>query len=180
MIEEKKYIQKALENANYIVFQNAGGILNCMAFEDTTKFGFIFLYSETSALLKNWKKDGDKIVDKFKFQIRNSGDKSWNIYLVFLSLEKANEKERVQLSKIEEDLTGTRKIAQSVVSDEDGIRGGLLSLLEIQNPPVIEPVDIEQEIRKRTSELPSKAIDAFFNNAQSDELIRLMGVSHEA
>ena len=53
-------------------------------------------------------------------------------------------------------------------------------MLEIQNPPVIEPVDIEQEIRKRTSELPSKAIDAFFNNAQSDELIRLMGVSHEA
>ena len=180
MIEEKKYIQRALENANYSIFQNAGDNPNCLAFEDDTKFGFIFLYSKTASLLESWTNDSDSIIDKFKFQIRNSCEKSWNIYLVFLSLEKASEKERVQLSKIEEDLTGTRKIAQSVVPDEDGLRCGLLSLLEIQNPPVIEPVDIELEIRKRTTELPQKAIDAFFNNAQPDELIRLMGVPHEA
>lgn len=179
MIDVAKYVQNALNGANYDVILAVSNNPISIGFEDDTKFGFVIIYDTTQKLIANWKTDGDKVIDKFKFQIRNSGEKSWNMYMVYLSLSQASEKERVKLSKIEEDLMGTRKIAQSVIPDEDGIRAGLISLLTIQNPPSLEPVDIKEEIKIRATDLPKKALEAFFQDAPQEEIVRLMGHSHE-
>ncbi|TLP67062.1 hypothetical protein FEE96_06850 [Parasedimentitalea maritima] len=172
-------ISSVLEEAEYscsIVEVENG---NCLAFENRVSFGFIHCYSDLGGLLRSWRAESEKTLSMFQFQIRSSGDKAWNAYSVFLAFERPDESAVALLARIEEDLSGTRKIARGVNADEDGIRQGLLPLLRIQNPPVLGVVDMVAEIRARSAGLPTKAVDAFLLDAPNSEVLRLMGRSDE-
>ena len=172
-------ISSVLEEAEYscsIVEAENG---NCLAFENRVSFGFIHCYSDLGDLLRSWRAENEKTLSLFQFQIRSSGEKAWNAYSVFLAFERPDESAVALLARIEEDLSGTRKIARGVNADEDGIRQGLLPLLGIQNPPVLGVVDMVAEIRARSAGLPTKAVDAFLLDAPNSEVLRLMGRSDE-
>ena len=49
---------------------------------------------------------------------------------------------RLRYAEIEEDLTGTRKIARSGIRDSSDLRAALLPLLPLQSAPKLEAVDI--------------------------------------
>src|SRR5208282_618276 len=86
-------------------------------------------------------------------------------YVILLAQAPANYAEQVALSAIEEDLTGTRKLASAGVEDTESLRKGLIPLLPIQNAPRLEAVDMPAEIRLRTTELPQRAVEAFLSDA---------------
>ena len=173
-------VSSVLEESGFTCFSVDAETNNCLAFENHVSFGFMHIYEEIDGLMSNWRADSENAFSKFQFQIRSSGEKAWNAYSVFLAFERADAKHAALLARIEEDLSGTRKIARGVITIDDKIRQGLLPLLRIQNPPVLVPVDMTEEIRTRAVGLPAKAVDAFLLQAPNSEVLRLLGRSDEA
>lgn len=176
---EADLIGSVLEAANYTHFLVENTDLPCIGFENDLSFGFIFCYPTTEKLLERWRNDNGEILSRFQFQLRTAGEKSWNAYSIFFSFGGSDNAQNLLLTRIEEDLSGTRKIARSIAAETDGIRSGLLPLLSIQNPPILGPVDMVEEIRARASGLPVVAVDAFLVSAPNGEVLRLMERSNE-
>ena len=143
-------------------------------FENETVLGFVFLYSDAPTLFANWRNDSDQVLRETQFSLRQAGDKAWNTYMVFLADSGVNADDAPMLQAIEEDLSGTRKIARTGVKDGDGVRAALLPLLAIQNAPKLEPIDMKEQIRLRTSELPDIVVDGFIGGATSSVMAQLL------
>lgn len=180
MDEILKIIGSVLEDASYTHFVVDDPTISCVGFENDLSLGFVYSFQSTEGLLENWKSYSENILSRFQFQLRSAGDKSWNVYSVFLSVGSSTEQQNSLMGRIEEDLSGTRKIMRAVVPDVEGVRSGLLPLLRIQNPPILGPVDMIEEISVRASGLPTKAVEAFLHSAPNSEILRLMGRSDEA
>lgn len=168
-----------LEDAGYFCFEVEDPAFNCVGFENDLNLGFIHCFASTEELLEQWSTRNDAVLSRFQFQLRAAGEKSWNVYSVFLSIGPSSEQQNTLMGRIEEDLSGTRKIMRAILPDLEGARTGLLPLLGIQNPPILGPVDMVEEITNRTSGLPSKAVQAFLESAPNTEILRLMGRSDE-
>lgn len=138
---------------------------SALVFEGATVLGFVLVYPDPEALIAGWKSDGDALVSAFQFGLRRAQTKAWNTYLILLAERSTTYSERVALSAIEEDLSGTRKIARGGVTDIDNLRQALLPLLPIQSAPRLGAVDMKDEIRLRTTSLPERAVEAFFSQA---------------
>ena len=180
MDENLQNICSVLNDAGYSYFEVSDPMINCVAFENDLNLGFVHCFQTTEELLGNWSAQNDKVLSQFQFQLRTAGEKSWNVYSVFLSTGPSTEQQNTLMGRIEEDLSGTRKIMRAILPDIEGTRTGLLSLLGIQNPPILGPVDMIEEISNRTSGLPKKAVKAFLDSAPNTEILRLMGRSDEA
>ena len=170
MIDLLEECQRQLEGvaiATTLLEADRGRLL---VFEGITVLGFIVAYSEIAQLLVRWSADANALITDNQLSLRRAHAKAWNTYTVFLTDAAANHAEMVALGAIEEDLTGTRKIARGGVGDVDGVRAALLPLLPIQSAPRLEAVDMVAEIRLRTPELPSRVVDAFLSGAH-DALI---------
>jgi hypothetical protein len=133
-----------------------------LAFEGATILGFVLGYEASALVAEN------------QLSLRRARDKAWNTYTVLLAAAEANYAERVALSSIEEDLTGTRKLARAGISDAERLQAALLPLLPIQNAPQLEAVDMPSEIRLRTTELPRRVVDAFLSGAQEGAVIQVL------
>lgn len=172
--------QEVLKDANYDTFEADGDSYSCIAFENDLCFGFAFTYSTSTELIEKWKVDSGDALSRFKFQIRNANTKSWNAYLVFLSCDVASETQLIKLSQIEENLIGARKIARCVELSSAAIRGAFLPLIGIQNPPVLEPINMVEEIQQRVVGVPKSAVSAFLEDAPPSEVFRRMGLSDDS
>lgn len=179
MDDNLKNICSVLDGAGYFHFEVDSPTISCIGFENDLNLGFIHCFQTTEELLNKWLSQNDEVLSRFQFQLRTAGEKSWNVYSVFLSTGPSTEQQNILMGRIEEDLSGTRKIMRAILPDIDGARTGLLPLLGIQNPPILGPVDMIEEISNRTSGLPSKAVHAFLNFAPNTEILRLMGRSDE-
>lgn len=80
----------------------------------------------------------------------------------------------VSLGAIEEDLAGTRKIARAGVNDVANLHAAILPLLALQSAPRLDAVDITEEIRQRTTELPPRAVEAFLSSADEAVVIQVL------
>jgi hypothetical protein len=145
-----------------------------LTFEDNTVLGFLFAYDDPALLIECWSKDADKAVAAHQFALRRAAKKAWNAYVVLLTDREPDYVQSVALSAIEEDLAGTRKIAQAGIVDVAELRKALLPLLPFQSAPRLEAVDIVAEIRQRTTELPSRAVNAFLSDADESVVIQVL------
>lgn len=173
-------IGSVLEDANYAHFIVDDPTIACIGFENDLNLGFVYCFQSTEYLLENSESHCKEILGRFHFQLRSAGEKSWNIYSVFLSVGRSTEQQNNLMRRIEEDLSGTRKIMRAVVPDIEGVKSALLPLLSIQNPPTLGPVDMINEIRDRASTLPTNAVEAFLLAAPNAEILRLIGRTDEA
>lgn len=139
--------------------------LPALSFEGATILGFLLAYRDAAELLARWRQDTGVLIAAHQFGLRRAREKAWNTYLILLAGGAPHYAEQVALSAIEEDLSGTRKIARAGIVDLDSLRSALLSLLPIQSAPRLEPVDMRGEIRLRTTELPDRAVEAFLSQA---------------
>lgn len=80
----------------------------------------------------------------------------------------------VALAAIEEDLSGTRKIARAGVRDITDLRSVLLPLLPLQSAPKLEAVDMQAEIRQRATELLPRVVDAFLSSADDGVVTQIL------
>lgn len=145
-----------------------------ITFENNTVLGFIINYEQPGELLEKWSDDSKNVLENAQFALRRSDEKAWNVYFVFLALEQASYSESILMAALEENLVGTRKIARASARDLEELRLALLPLLPIQNNPRLDAVDILDEIRLRTSEIPKQAIDALLMGAHDGAVLTLL------
>ncbi|MGO8000132.1 hypothetical protein ACC725_08095 [Rhizobium ruizarguesonis] len=150
------------------------GLEHAIAFESPTVLGFLFVYDNPSQLLSLWYGDSGKITSERRFQLRSAGAKAWNTYVILLSQAAATEVQSVAMTGIEEDLSGTRKIARAGIRGHEDTRNALLSLLPLRAAPVLQPVAMSEEIKQRTTELPTQVVDAFLALDDEEQLVRLL------
>jgi hypothetical protein len=165
-------------DAGFTTHRATVGDREVLIFEDTTVLGFLLVYDDATRLLATFETDAEQLIRQNQFALRRAGQKAWNAYMVFLASGSVNYSQSPALVAIEEDLTGTRKIARAGVRDSEDLRNALLALLPIQAAPTLDAVDMHTEIRERASELPSRAIDAFLS-AKTEESVVLQVLEEE-
>lgn len=139
------------------------GSARALVFEGSTVLGFVVIYPDADELRHAWVSDTNALISKYQFGLRRAEAKAWNTYIVLLTGDVPNYAGQVALSAIEEDLAGTRKLARAGITSADALRTALLPLLPIQNAPRLGVVDMRREIQLRTTELPSRAVEAFLS-----------------
>jgi hypothetical protein len=144
-----------------------------LAFEDATVLGFLLAYDDLAHLIDSWARDADAAVASYQFGLRRAGQKAWNAYLVLLTGNEADYTASAALNAIEEDLSGMRKIARAGIANIADLRAALLPLLPLQSAPLLEAVEVAAEIRQRTTELPTRAVDAFLSTADEGVVIQI-------
>lgn len=163
-----------LREAGYATEQVAIRQREALVFEGDTVLGFLFAYDSVKDLTKDWVADSDNAIATYQFGLRKSGIKAWNTYLVLLSPEPPDYAQIVSLGAIEEDLSGTRKIARAGIKDLADLGAALLPLRPLQSAPRLEAVDMKKEIRERTTELPTRAVDAFLSGAEESVVLQVL------
>lgn len=146
-------------------------------FESDSILGFILFFNDAATLLEDWKKSSQRVLNSAQLALRRAGDKAWNTYLVLLAQAEGDYGESVMLRAIEEDLVGTRKIVRAGIGTSDEVHAALLPLFAIENSPHLEAIDMQSEIRQRTSELPEDIVNTFLEGATDSTLVQLMETS---
>ena len=166
--------QQQLAEANYAVAVDGDNSEPFLMFESDSVLGFVLTFPDAASLIERWRPSSQRVLDRAQFALRRAETKSWNTYLVFLADTSPAYAESITLDAIEEDLVGTRKIARAGIKSLDDVRAALLPLLAMQHAPRLEAIDMSEEIRLRTSELPSDAVEAFLSRAPDATLIQLL------
>jgi hypothetical protein len=137
-----------------------------LAFEDPTILGFVLAYDEPQQALSRWSVEAEVAIRQHQFALRRAAQKAWNTYVLILCSGSPNHAASVALSTIEEDLSGTRRLARAGITDIADLKAALLPLLPLQNAPTLEPVDVPAEIRQRATDVATAALDAFLSPAE--------------
>lgn len=167
-------VQETLTEGGYDVMMSDTSGKPITLFENDSLLGFVFVFSNPSTLLEQWRETSQSVIKTKQFALRRAEQKAWNTYLVLLAETPANYGQKIKLSEIEEDLVGTRKIAAAGIANGQAIQDALLPLLPLQSAPRIDSVDMSSEIRLRTSELPVALMDAFLNESSEGTLNQLL------
>jgi hypothetical protein len=145
-----------------------------LIFEDDSVIGFVFSYTNARSLIAGWGNESEAAVSAHQLALRRAGPKAWNTYVVLLATGEASYAEMAALAAIEEDLTGTRKIARSDIKDISDVEAALLPLLPLQSAPKLDSVDMVFEIRQRATELPPRAVDAFVSRIEESVVLQVI------
>jgi hypothetical protein len=165
--------QRILDDANYIAIPKESDT-PYLIFENTTVLGFVLSFETVDRLLNYWRDETDKILKEHSFALSQAGQKAWNVYLVLLAQDSVEEDKLYALQNIEEDLSATRKIVRSGVRTKDDVKAALLPLLPIAYIPSLGALDIKEEIRKRTGDIPPMALDAFLKERETEDIVDLL------
>jgi hypothetical protein len=163
-----------LRNAGFEANQGESGGREYAIFEDATTVGFVFAYRDSAELIAHWKEDSSSVISRYALALRRADRKAWNTYVVFISSGATDDRALVALSAIEEDLSGTRKIARAGLADRADLQAALLPLLPLQSAPRLEAVNIVAEIRQRTTELPQRAVDAYLASIEDAIVLQIL------
>lgn len=174
MIDILSTCSEVLSSADYSIQRASIDTHEILVFENATTMGFVLSYETPSKLLSHWETDAKLVLTRYAFALRRAGQKAWNTYTVLLAGGSIGISENAQLTSIEEDLSGTRKIARAAIADGQDIKAALLTLLPLQSAPRLEAVDLPAEIRARTSELSSHIVNAFLSNADDATVLQIL------
>lgn len=174
MIEIFEPAERLLASVGFSVLRSSVKNRGVLIFEDDTVVGFLFSYPDVTALAANWEEDSEAVVSSHQLGLRRAGQKAWNTYVVLLAADSASLAELAKLSAIEENLTGTRKIARASVKDVSDVEAALLPLLPLQSAPKLDAVDMPAEIRQRATELAPRAIDAFISGVEESVVLQVI------
>jgi hypothetical protein len=163
-----------LSAVGFAIRLDEDGELQYLVFEDDTTLGFVFAYDKPPSLLSRWQADANRAIERQRLALRRGAQKAWNLYLVLLAEAPCVEFESVQLSVIEEDLSGTRKIARAGLANTTALKDALLPLLPLQAAPRLEAVNSVEEITKRTTAIDPQVVTAFLRNADPSVLLTMM------
>lgn len=164
MIATLETVASTLANAGFEVVPDFE-LSNAILFENDTVLGFALYFDSAEQLERDWRQSLNSLINNHQFALRRSGEKAWNTYAVLLCGEVVSTSRKPALQAIEEDLSGTRKIVRSGVTGTYDVVLALLPVLPLQSAPELPVIDMQQEIRSRTTELPDEVLQAFFSDA---------------
>lgn len=170
VLADAGFVVRELPSADEPVDASRGAL----AFEDDTVIGFVLAYDTPAALLRQWRAGSDALIVGQTGLLGAAGQKAWNAYLVLLATEEGGFGEALALGQVEEDLEGMRKIARAGVAGPTAARAALLPLLPFRAAPVLEPVDMQTEIRDRASEVDPEIVRAFLSRADPQLVLQIL------
>jgi hypothetical protein len=178
MTDLKPTLQALLRDAGYQTWFVAMDRYEVVAFEDDATMGFACIFERGSMLLEEWKSLETKFLMNFALALKRAGEKTWNVYSVFLCAENTSEDETRAIRWIEENLERTRKITGIVPNGRADLITALLPLLPIQYQPRLdsEDFDLTQRLRRRIASIAPAAEHAALDaGVAASEVVRLLG-----
>ena len=168
-----------LKQFDYAVVSRELGGQKALYFEDDSLLGIVWV-GELNAIIADWETVQDRFIQENAPKLRRSPTKTWNLYVVCLASERANEHTQTLLSNIQEDFRGARKIVQSGITNETQLTRALYPFLPIQHLVSLDSEDPVAKIRGRLQQIPSPALDALIENDQDAEtILRVFLNAHE-
>jgi hypothetical protein len=178
MTDLKPTLQALLQDSGYQTWLVAIDRYEVVAFEDDAAMGFACIFERGGALLKEWQALETKFLINFAPALKRAGEKTWNVYSVFLCSENAPEDDARAIRWIEENLERTRKITGIVPNGRSDLITALLPLLPIQYQPRLdsEDFDLTQRLRRRIASIAPAAEHAALDAGVTvTEVVRLLG-----
>jgi hypothetical protein len=175
----KSQLQIVLQDAGYDTWLSAIEHLEIVGFEDDTVMGFACIFDDVASMLERWRRIETRLLNHNAPSLHRAGDKTWNLYSVFLSQAIANDGQSREIRWIEEDMERTRKLAACGVVDQSTLVAALLPLLPLQSQPSLdrEDFDVTQRLVRRIGTIaPPAASVALDPKVNVTEVIRLLGV----
>jgi hypothetical protein len=177
MTDLKSSIQVVLQDAGYQTWLVSFDGLEAIGFEDDSAMGFAYVFEDAITMLGRWRALETKLLTRYAPALQKAGEKTWNIYSVFLCAELATPDQFREIRWIEEDLERTRKIAGCGLTSNSDVVTTLLPLLPLQYQPVLdrEDFDLTQRLLKRIANIAPTATDAALDNEiLPSEVVRLL------
>lgn len=143
-------------------------------FENPAIIGFLHVFESSKKLLAEWKQRQELVLRRHAARLRSAGEKSWNVYSVFLTPDDAPEL-RAGIERLEEDFELTRKIARSAIATKGDVESALLPLIGIRAHPLLDDIDVAQRLRSRLDEIPDLAVSAFLADAEPVDVAQILG-----
>jgi hypothetical protein len=173
----KSQLQIALQESGYQTWLASVDKLAAIGFEDNSIMGFACIFESPQELLQGWRDVETALLNTHALSFQKAGDKTWNVYSVFLCAEKATDVQTREVKWIEENLERTRKIAACSITDRESLTTALLPLLPLQFQPVLdsEEFDVGQRLQKRILDIaPSVGTIALDDKVSANEIVRLL------
>lgn len=178
MTDLRSPVQIVLQDAGYETWLSSIHGEPVIVFEDAAVMGFACIFDDVSLLLQRWRDMETGLLMTHASALQRGGDKTWNVYSVFLCSAAPDQDKAREIRWIEEDLERTRKIAACGLTNREQIVAALLPLLPIQYQPVLdsEEFDVNQRLKKRISDLaPGAASAALDSSVPASEVVRMLG-----
>lgn len=178
MIDLKSRLQITLQTAGYSTWLTAVDDVEVVGFEDAVVMGFACLFEDANALLNNWRAAESRLLAKHAQSLQRAGEKSWNVYSIFLSSGAAPDGQAAEVRWIEEDLERTRKLAACGISDEEGLIKAVLPLLPLQSQAVLdrEEFDLMKRLTRRIESIAAPIAKIALDSGVSPaDVIRALG-----
>lgn len=178
MNDLKPTLQALLQDCGYQTWLVAIDQYEAVAFEDDSAMGFACIFEQGDALLKEWQGLESKFLMNFAPALKRAGEKTWNVYSVFLCTQNVSHEEARATRWIEENLERTRKITGIVPNGRSDLITALLPLLPIQYQPRLDSddFDLTQRLRRRIASIaPSVEHAALDTSVTATEVVRLLG-----
>lgn len=139
----------------------------CLAFEDDVLLGFALSYPSVSELIGSWSRDQDALLGRFSPALRGARDKSWNVYMCFLSeMGPRDADERFALELIEADLRNTRKMPRCSLKSPNDVISAFSALLPIMSRAVIGKDSFPDRLARQLEiSVPARAAELFMSAA---------------
>jgi hypothetical protein len=162
MTDLKSSLQVVLQEAGYQTWLVSLDDLEAIGFEDDATMGFAYVFEDAATTLTRWRELETKLLTRHTLALQKAGEKTWNIYSVFLCTELATPDQLREIRWIEEDLERTRKIAGCGLTSNSDVVTTLLPLLPLQYQPVLDREDfnLTQRLLKRIANIAPTAADA--------------------
>ena len=161
-----------LHSAGYRL-QNISPDSTEFVFEASNIIGVIFAFESADALIGSWESAQTSFLQRYGMHIRRSGEKAWNVYSIFMTSDEPNETTCNNVASIEEDFTGTRKIARTGIRSRLALVNALLPVLPLQYRLALQYEEPQMQLRARI-ELPEEAVDALLRKENAFELVRIL------
>lgn len=178
MIDPKPTLQALLQDAGYETWLVAIDRSEIVAFEDDSVMGFACIFETAETLLREWAVLETQFLKNFSPALKRGGEKTWNVYSVFLCAENASADESRAIRWIEENLERTRKVTGIVANGRGDLITALLPLLPIQYQPRLdsEDFDLTQRLGTRIASIaPLAERAALDTDVPASEVVRLLG-----
>jgi hypothetical protein len=179
MTDLKSSLQVVLQDGGYQTWLVSLDDLEAIGFEDDAAMGFACVFDDAATLLASWRDLETRLLTQHAPSLQRAGEKTWNIYSLFLCTETATPGQQREIRWIEEDLERTRKITGCGLTGTSDVVTALLPLLPLQYQPLLESEDFDltQRLLKRIGNIAPAATNAALDSEiLPSEVVRLLGV----
>ena len=103
MTDLKSSLQVVLQDAGYQTWLVSLDDLEAIGFEDEAAMGFAYVFEDAATMLTRWRELEIRLLTRHAPSLQKAGEKTWNIYSVFLCSELGTADQLREIRWIEEE-----------------------------------------------------------------------------